>query len=243
MKSKLFDIVITVGPKDEDIIRKQLVYNKKNIIGYRNIYLICKNPHINIDGCITIDEKLFPFQLETVFHFTGLRKGWFLQQLLKLYAGFIIPDIMDRYLVIDADTFFLKPTTFIENNKCLYNYGKEYTKRYFEHMLRLDKDLIRVHKDKSGVVHHMIFEKKYIRELFLKIEKNHNDTFYNIFLKNIQDPSYSSASEYEIYFNYMLKNHHDKIKIRNLKWKNSRVMIHNRNLDYISIHHHMRNKK
>ena len=42
-----------------------------------------------------------------------------------------IQNILDKYLVIDSDTFFLKPTTFIENNKCLYNYGSEYNKSYF----------------------------------------------------------------------------------------------------------------
>ena len=37
--------------------------------------------------------------------------------------------------------------------------------------------------NKSGICHHMIFETKYIKILFNKIERIHNDTFYNIFLK------------------------------------------------------------
>ena len=57
----LFDIVIPVGPNDEYIIEKQIKFTKKNIIGYRNIYLICYKPSINISGCITIDENIFPF--------------------------------------------------------------------------------------------------------------------------------------------------------------------------------------
>ena len=40
------------------------------------------------------------------------RIGWYLQQLLKFYAGFVIPDILQRYLIIDCDTHFLKPTKF-----------------------------------------------------------------------------------------------------------------------------------
>jgi hypothetical protein len=35
----MFDIVIQVGPNDLNVIKDNLEY-KKNIIGYRNIYLI-----------------------------------------------------------------------------------------------------------------------------------------------------------------------------------------------------------
>ena len=240
----IFDIVICVGPNDANIISKQIEYTKKNIIGYRNIYLICYDPKIIIDGCITIDEKKFPFTLETVikFHEKIDRNGWYLQQLLKLYAGKIIPGILQRYLVIDSDTFFLKPTTFIENNKCLYNFGTEYHISYFNHMLKLDNELIKFDQQKSGICHHMMFETKYIDELICKIERKHNDTFYNIFLKLVSDSdkSLSGASEYEIYFNYMLKNHNDKITIRKLNWKNVSILNTDIGLDYISYHWYIR---
>lgn len=46
----LFDIVICVGPNDNCILEQMLPYSKKNIIGYRNIYLVCADPSIKIDG-------------------------------------------------------------------------------------------------------------------------------------------------------------------------------------------------
>jgi hypothetical protein len=58
MSDYLFDIVICVGPNDTDIIASMIPYTKKNIIGYRNIYLVCVNPTINIAGTIVIDEKI-----------------------------------------------------------------------------------------------------------------------------------------------------------------------------------------
>ena len=238
-----FDIVIPVGPNDKSIIEEQIKYTKKNIIGYRNIYLICFDPSICADGCITIDENIFPFNKDTVIEHHGKSKkknGWYLQQLLKLYAGKIIPNILDKYLVIDSDTFFLKPTTFVENNKCLYNYGHEYYQSYFDHMKKLDKDLIKIDKKKSGICHHMIFETKYIDELISKIEKNHNDLFYNIFLKNVTNIKGAGASEFEIYFNYMLKCNPDKIQLRKLSWTNTRKLETNSNLDYISYHWYTR---
>jgi FkbM family methyltransferase len=238
-----FDIVIPVGPNDKDIIIKQIEYTKKNIIGYRNIYLICYDPNIIIDGCITINENIFPFSLNTVSNIHGKlnRNGWYLQQLLKLYALITIPEILERCLIIDSDTFFLKPTIFINNNKCLYNYGSEYHNKYFEHMLKLDKDLIKVDNAKSGICHHMMFEKKYINELISKIEEKHNDKFYNVFLKMVTDFTGSGASEYEMYFNYMLKNYSNKITIRPLKWINTTSIVNiNPVYDYISYHWYMR---
>jgi flavorubredoxin len=78
--NNIFDIVIPVGPNDNDIIYKQIEFTKKNIIGYRNIYLICYDPNIIIDGCITINENIFPFSLETVSNIHGQlsRNGWYL---------------------------------------------------------------------------------------------------------------------------------------------------------------------
>ena len=243
--NSMFDIVIPVGPNDTDIIKKQLEYTKKNIIGYRNIYIITYDKSLYIEDCIIITEDIFPFDINTVSKFHGKisRNKWYLQQLLKLYAGFVIPTILDRYLVIDSDTFFLKPTTFIKDNKCLYNFGNEYHKPYFDHMKKLDKHLIKQDLHKSGICHHMMFETKYIKLLFNQIETEHNDKFYNVFLKNVVNIHTSGASEYEIYFNFMLKYYPDKISIRKLKWSNVGSLdkyLNNDYYDYISFHWYMR---
>jgi len=236
-----FDIVIPVGPKDKDVITKQIEYTKKNIIGYRNIYLICYEPMV-LEGCISIDERIFPFNINTVASIHGLleRNGWYLQQLLKLYAGFVIPGILDRYLVIDSDTFFLKPTIFIQDNKCLYNYGTENHAPYFEHMFKLHKDLKKIDAHKSGICHHMMFETKYLNELFSLVETEHKEPFYKVFLRLVVDVTHSGASEYEIYFNYMLSKHTHKIIVRPLDFSNSNTLDINSNKDYISYHWYMR---
>ena len=272
-----FDIVIPVGPNDEAVIQNQIIYTKKNIIGYRYIYLICCNSiytkffkkelqiELQIEDCIIIPEDIFPFNIQTVANYHGKseRNGWYLQQLLKLYAGIIIsnisnisnipniPNILDKYLVIDSDTFFLKPTTFVSENankeiKCLYNYGTEYHLPYFNHMKKLNDTFVKQIDDKSGICHHMIFETKYIKEIFKLVEHNdiklaeHNDTFYNIFLKLVDVNENSGASEYELYFNYMILNHPDKIQLRELNWINSNILDLTSNYDYISYHWYMR---
>jgi FkbM family methyltransferase len=222
-KTLLFDIVIPVGPEDREIIRKQIEFTKKNVIGYRNIYLLCYDPTIRIEGCITIDEKIFPFTIDTVASFHGKlnRNGWYLQQLLKIYTGLVIPNILERYLVIDSDTFFIKPTTFIENDKCMYNYDDKCWDPYFDHMYKLVN--FKNQTTLSGICHHMMFETKYVKELIKLVENKHGDTFYNTFLKLVSNTEYngSGASEYEIYLNFILKHHRDNITIRELKWVNT----------------------
>jgi len=238
-----FDIIIPVGPNDVSVIHNQLSFTKKNIVGYRNIYLITPDSSLSVEGCITINESIFPFSIDTVakYHGSNERNGWYLQQLLKLYAGFIIPDIAENYLVIDADTFFLKPTSFIHDNKPLYNVGLEYHIPYFTHMAKLDKSFNKMTRF-SGICHHMLFNKNIIKEIIDKVENNHADLFYNIFLKCVTEFTGSGASEYEIYFNYLIQYHRDKIFIRELKWKNVTdfVLQKYNGYDYISYHHYMR---
>ena len=242
--SSMFDIVIPVGPSDISCISGQLVQTKKNIVGYRNIYLISYDTTLQIEGCTTIDERTFPFTIGDVAscHGSHSRNGWYLQQLLKLYAGFCIPDILERYLVIDSDTFFLKPTEFIGDEKCLYNYGSEYHLPYFHHMARLHPTLTKVSSTMSGICHHMMFETRFVKELFQLVEELHKDDFWVVFLEQVDkdQDTRSGASEYEIYFNFMLQYHPDDIIVRPLRWANVGKLDLGAAFDYVSYHHYMR---
>lgn len=244
INNTIFDIVIPIGKDDIDTIEDQIEYTKKNIIGFRNIYLISYDTSLKIKDCITISENIFPFSLETVSKYHGKRdrNNWYLQQLFKLYAGLFIPNILENYLVIDADTFFLKPTSFFEDGKTLFNYGWEYHIPYFNHMSKLHPTLLKIDILKSGICHHMMFNTIYIKDLFKTIEKYHfnNGLFYDIFLKNVVDYDYSGASEYEIYFNFVQSKYPTKIKIRGLNWKNSGSLDLNSDCDYISCHSYLR---
>ena len=228
----MFDIVIPVGPNEISFIHKQITFTKQNVIGFRNLYIICYDPTFVIDDCIMIDENIFPFKMSDVaeifsrYYGKNNRNGWYFQQLLKLYVGFVIPDILDKYLVIDADVFFLKPTEFIVDDKMLFNVSNEYHGPYFNHMTKLHPSFIK-NIDNSGITHHMMFYKKYVQEIFDIVEKYHNMPFWKAFLEMVDEhtchsPDYleSGASEYELYFNYVYKYHNDAISIRSLKWVN-----------------------
>ena len=233
----LFDIVIPIGPNDITNVGIMIEKTIKNIIGYRNIYLVSYDPNIKFDNCITIDENIFPFNKNTLAKYLGFsdRLGWYLQQLIKFYSGFTIKGILNNYLVIDSDTYFLKFTTFFKNKLPLYNIGFECNMPYFEHMYKLHPSL-RKQTNYSGICHHMMFQKNIVAELFNLIERHHKESFYISFLKCINTNNIlgSGASEYEIYFNYIHIYHKDKFSIRELKWENTN--LEKNNLDYISCH-------
>jgi hypothetical protein len=239
----LFDIIIPVGPNDVSVIRNMVEYTKLNIIGYKNIYLVCYDPKLKIDGCITIDENIYPFNKHSIGEIIGHneRVGWYLQQLLKLYAGFVIDGILNNYLVIDSDTFFLRPTAFFSNRLPLYNTGSEYHQPYFEHMKNLHPTLTK-QMNRSGICHHMMFQKNVLSHLFNMVEEYHHVPFYQAFLKCINQNHIlgSGASEYEIYFNHLIINFPNSFRIRDLRWTNTSHFAEIPNTDYISVHWYMR---
>jgi hypothetical protein len=88
----------------------------------------------------------------------------------------------------------------------------------------------------------MIFQTKYISELFQLVENEHSGTeFYEIFLKCVSDKEDSGASEYEIYFNYMLQYHPNEIKVRLLSWKHLYKIPENSEHIYVSLPYYARN--
>jgi hypothetical protein len=250
----LFDIVIPLGPNERSKIHQQVEYTKKNVIGYRNIYIVTNNyDNLQVENCKIIDETLFPFKMSDIAHYFAQyngkknKNGWYFQQLLKLYSSFVIDDLLDNYLVIDADVFFLKPIHFSEENKYVFTISREDHEPYFKHLKRLHPSLDR-QINVSGVSHHMFFNKQLLQELFNLVEKYHGNgkKFWNIFIECVDehrnhDVNYleSGASEYELYFNYMLLNHQDKIIVRELNWRNTNnsynIEENINGYDYISI--------
>lgn len=252
----MFDIVVPVGPNDVGRIHRQLAQSRKNIVGYRNVYVITPSSEYQFNDVITIDENIFPFTMQNVaaIHGKQERNGWYLQQLLKLYAGRVIPGILDKYLVIDADTFFLRPVEFEMGGRNAYGVGHEpYHSPYFEHMVKLHPTLERMSPAWSGICHHMFFDNKHIDALFALVEgetaKSTWKPFWQLFLEKV-DPEHISgagASEYEIYFNYVIKYHPNEIFIRPLDWRNCspKVLEHYletelTDLDYLSCHYYLK---
>lgn len=246
--NQLFDIVTCLGPNDVDVIHKSITYTKRNVIGYRNIYIISYDPTLKIDGAIIIDENIFPFNKQMLETMYGKRPriGWYLQQLLKLYAGNIIPGILDKYLVLDSDVFFLKPHRFLtDDNKPIFATGYEYHMPYFVHMNKLHNTLRKTHP-RSGICHHSMFITKYINQMMQLVEANFDNksSFWLLCMQAIDPNEFdmSGFSEYEMYFTFMNLYYPDDFVVRDLKWKNtSHITQHDLYLyDFLGINYYDR---
>lgn len=223
-----FDIVIPVGPNDVQLFPTLLTLNKKNISGYRNIYLISYDKNLHIDGCVTIDEDRFPFTKKSITDFFQVAKfkssaAWYLQQLLKLYAHKIIPGLSEYFLILDADVAFIKETRFFDKNGKILLRGvplseEKFHSPYFESMEILHPTLTRVYQEYSGVADYMMVKKEYIQSMIDMIENFHKNKFYICVLKSVNEyhnhiASLSGFSEYELIFNYMLQYFPNKVFI------------------------------
>lgn len=246
----LFDVVIPVGPHDVEMFTKvQLPCTRKNIVGYRNIYVICPDALVDLlqshCGNVTIvPESIFPFSIETVAQYHGKsgQNGWYLQQLLKLYAATVVPNMLERYLVIDADTCFFKPTAFYDaqTDRYMFNWGSEEHFPYFFHMSRLNPQFRKM-SYKSGICHHMIFHKHFVEEMFGLVMPKHPEAtnFYQVFLQCVDQKYFTGAgaSEYELYFNFMLLVHPKRMILRKLKYsEQSLADKRSSHDDYASFH-------
>jgi len=238
-----------LGPNDYDFFNNYFFYNINNIVGYDKIYIITDKDNFkmklknveNISKINIIDEGYFGFNKELLKKINSKRYGWYLQQLLKLYYHKICNQ--QYYLVIDADTLFLKQTTFFNGKIPLYNTGTEHHRPYFNHIQKFIP-VIKRETNMSGICHHMMFNVEIVKEIFDYVEKKHNTPFYKAFMNCVDNKELnrSGASEYEIYFNYLLRYKKDKMIIRKLKWKNvSQFKTEYKNIyDYISIHYYLR---
>lgn len=174
--------------------------------------------------------------------------GWYFQQLLKLYSPLIIPGISTNVLVLDADTIFLNPVSFLnkKNGSIFNSSATEHHEPYFQHIERLLPGLTKQRKNISGVSHHMLIQKEILLDLMDQVEELHGRPFWEAFCravlpKNIYGPA---ASEYELYFNFALKNT-SQVSLRPLRFANVDSVkeiskLKKEGLHFISYHWYLR---
>jgi hypothetical protein len=210
------------------------------------------------------DENLYPFsksdiayalfdskkEAEEYINNPSNRLGWLYQQLLKFYVFDVIPGISANVLLLDADTIFLKPVSFIsEGGGGLLNTGTENWEPYFIHAKKFLPGFKKLYKGFSGISHHMLIQKEIISDLFKIVETYHKNPLWKAFCKCIrkEDIYFSGASEYEIYFNFALAKT-DQIKIRQLHWDNIFELrkvkkFRKKGYNYVSCHFYAQKKR
>ncbi len=227
------DVVLVTHPKDKEAL--ELAISGIRTYG-KNIgrVIVVSNEPLS-ENAEWFDEKLYPFSKDDValeigrgdkevadafFARGGHPPGWYYQQLLKLYAAYVIPDISSNILVLDSDSVFINDVEFLneQNGGLLCIHSKKATKgHYCKHAERMLPSYSPIYTDVNSVNHHMLFQKPILDDLFKEIEMSRNEPLWKVFCHEVDlSRKYGSGSEYELYFNFAL-NHTSQVGIRELK--------------------------
>jgi len=245
--SEEWDSVICIGPSDAALV-KTLIPNVKERIAPRRIYVITlptiKEQHQTLfdESVHWIDEGSFPFSIQDIhdkFH-QKQRSGWYLQQLLKLYAPIVLPDLLDQYVIVDADVRIHSDLRFFKEGRIQFNVGTEYHVPYFEHMFRLLG--MSKHGSHSGICHMMPMKRHIVQAFMKEVEARHGTEFWKAFLDKVDAGHYglSGASEYELLYNYTQEHFGDEMDIAPLRWQNTGSPFANTSFDYEAYHWYQR---
>lgn len=229
----MFDIIITCCDKDKKVLQYSIDSIKKYVNNYRRIIVVSDKKLTEKEGVEWFDEKIYPFSKKSMYDEMmnvvpdklRRRKLSYINQLLKLYAYKVIDNLTENILIIDSDVIFIKDTSFFDHD--IPKYGNNYMypngwNLYFNHFKKLHPSF---HKfDKSGICHHIIYNRDIINEIFKKIEDFHNKTFWKIYL-NLMDTRpneiHAEPANCELYYNYVCYFHSDKIIQRRIDWLES----------------------
>lgn len=254
------DVVIPCSSKDIDTLDLCIQGVKENCHDVRRIIVVSETRLT--DKAEWFSEKSYPFNKKQVaLHLLkkdkkkakdyiaepGSRLGWYYQQLLKFYAPLVIPGISSNVLIVDSDVIFMKPVKFLNSHHAgLYATCGDYNHGYLQHAARLVPGLKRVHKDHSGIVDHMLFQRPVIEDLFRRVEKHHRNEFYQAFCECVKTDFLkgSGASEYEIYFNFAFTQS-KKVEVRFLMFTHSGFLekipeFKAKGFDFITFHRWLR---
>jgi len=127
-------------------------------------------------------------------------RGWVLQQFIKFNAGKFVttPD----YLVVDADTVFLRPQYFFKGNGTVLRYADQYELLYNRSLELVFGNSRRF--PVSFVTHHMMFNAERMGKLLKFIEDRFGMRWWEAILKEMDQGHPISFSEYELYGHFIL---------------------------------------
>ena len=129
-----------------------------------------------------------------------LTRGWLRQQFLKLNACRALD--AEHVLVMDSDTYPLRPTVFTNGERHVLYRGdpnKEPFREFTEALLGPTT------QPPNFIAHCMLFHRPWLEELFAEIEARHGAPWAQAMFHLTQDPANGMMSEYDIYGCYLAR--------------------------------------
>jgi hypothetical protein len=225
------DVVSYVGGKTDEHISAFVNSTLANVAGLHFLYLIVPDASFSdisslvssSTKCVLVKESVFPFSLQTIESYNTSGSSdlnvWLFKQLLHLYSYRIISGLTGRHLVLDAETFFVTPTTFTDSKTNLYSFVDGYNAPVFTHMHDMHPFFRCIDDTKSGECGHMILETRNMFTVFGLVELSNNQDFYQVFLSRVPSFNSKTTSEYELFFNFLPLSGFSNFQYRALTWR------------------------
>ena len=226
----MIDVIIPAHEKESSTLDLCIEGARNNIEGVKDVYVISKTKLT--DKAIWFPEDSLPFSIGDVADKIGShwRTGWYYGDLLEGCASLYVGGTSPYTLILDADTIFLRPVKLMEEGKVLLNTSPtDGTDVYNEYIRRLIPGLTKQHRS-SGVVHWVLQENSIVREMMALVRDIHKKDFWEAALDTVlqkydclaagdrwQTPEHGPGkmASFELYFSYVLKNHPDRVKVKN----------------------------
>lgn len=218
------EVVIPVSIKDIATLPK-VIEGCKNFIKHpiHNIYIVGESSSTILNTCIQLgvkfieEKEVLGYDKHCIdYSVNGNdRSGWLFQQLLKLNADQI--SSTENFLVLDADTIFVRDHVFLRKKKTILDLSEERHEPYhivYKRILQEETTSML-----SFVTHYMLLNKKVLKQLKSDIEKIHKKTWDTVIIEQMDKNDESGFSEYELYGNYLKSRFPEQVD--NAYWFNS----------------------
>ena len=237
------DIFMPVAPKDAFKAQHSLRGILDNCLNpIRNIYIATPErfelKELEAEEGVNLHWILdaeFPFSvqdLRDVFlerHSTWENASWYYQQLLKFYVFEAIEGLLDHVLILDSDFMIARPTQFVnDHGKAMLAYG--YPFKWLQGTTDYPQEVEHIHATfaaelipgwsprhcYSGMQHHMLLERRIVKDLFEVVEQRWRRPFWEAFIHLVDVEKWNAAAEYVIYHHFALWRHQEKVVLRHL---------------------------
>lgn len=197
------DVVIPCHPKDYEMLNMCIAGLKDNITNVSNVYIISPHKFTTVSPDIKfVCDAEFPFSHADVKSLLPESESgvihWYFQQLAKMYAPTVIPNLSENFLVLDADVVILKPISFFSTTgapRFGYTLSDESDNKYTRHFKRLNpKFILKDDPYMCAVCDFQVWNKNTLKDLVEDMGG------WKKFLEHVTENQ--GASEYEMYFHY-----------------------------------------
>lgn len=252
-----FDVVVPAHPKDFDVLRHCVRGALRYIEGLRFLHVVAAEPFVADDSRVRWVDERAAKALPDVAQVAALlaphgdaataRTGWLYQQLMKLGAPGYISDLTSAYMVIDADVIWLRrlPCAVDAGVRFPYTLAYEHHPPYRDAYERLFGAAPKA--PFSLTAHQMTYDQVLLSEMKRDIERNHDGSWWQAYIRAMDPREASPISELDIYGFWVLEHHPELALRRQLSYLNVPVIpgplgraVYARDYDFVAAHAYMR---